>query len=68
MAEVGPSIGKLNVATTAQSGPAPRDGPGCSERRPPPRYEDGGVVNPTFCIRSSSVGLIVEPTTFFCIR
>jgi len=51
----------------AESSPAPRAGPDCPNRRPLRVYA-GGVTKPTFCIRNSSVGLIVEPTTFFCIR
>ena len=45
----------------------PTVGPGCLAGVLPPHYA-GGVVNPTFCIRSSSVGLTVDPTTSFCIR
>ena len=58
-------VDPYNLARREQPGPTGRAG--LPEPAPPPRYA-GGVTKPTFCIRNSSVGLMVEPTTFFCIR
>ena len=66
----GPSVGERRG-----SAPMAGDDRGASITRAPARGAGarvsryaGGVTKPTSCMRSSSVGLTVEPTTFFCIR